>query len=376
MAVLDREAERLVEVHRVGHVEAVHVGPPQPARPRGDAPVPVVGVLEERVRRPRGVEVVLGARAVERRRPLLPVDEEHVVALAVPHDAGVVDVVVDADVVPLARDVGDQVVAVAGRVLALLAQHRPLVLAVGERLGELVVVPGVEAAEVGGQRSELGVVHVVVEGVDRLPGVVLDLDPRPSGERHREVAHHRPSLARPRREGEGGEGVALVPALPEEVADRRLDGGRRLPVPVHAQDDVVPAHGRRRGSDRHPDVGDDPRALHIEDVAAGARGDLRHVVAVAAGDVVAAHPLALRPRLEAGELEGGARHPLGECGGCSDEQGEGKSQGAESHRVLLPGSGPGQPRLWNGSAPGGPPRRGEALACRRRLPCPASLNDA
>ena len=178
------------------------MGPSEPARPGGDAPVPEVGVLEERVRRPRRVEVVLGAGAVERRRPLLAVDEEHVVALAVPHGAGVVDVVVHADVVPLAHDVGDQVVAVAGGVLALLPEHRPLVLAVGQRLGERVVVPGVEAAEVRGQARELGVVHVVVEGVDRLPGVVLDLDPRPVGERHREVADHRaPLRAAPRRAG-------------------------------------------------------------------------------------------------------------------------------------------------------------------------------
>ena len=50
-------------------------------------------------------------------------------------------------------------------------------------------------------------------------------------------------------------------------------------------------------------------------------------VVVAAGDVVAAHPLALRPGLEASELEGGAGHPLGEYGGGRHEQGEGKDQG-------------------------------------------------
>ena len=272
----------------------------------------------------------------------LAVDEEHVVALAVPHDRRVVDVVVDAHVVALARDVGEEVVALAGRVLRLRPEHRPLVLAVRGGFGQAVVVPGVEAAQVGGKRGELGVVDVVVEGVDRLLGVVLDLDARALREGHREVAHHRAALARARGERQRDERVALVPALTEEVADRRLDGRRRLAVPVHPQDDVVAAQGRRRRRDRHPHVRDDPGALHVEEGAAGARRDVREVVAVPAGRVVAAHPAALRPGLDLRELEHRARDGLREGRvGDASQQDEGESREPRAHgassRSAVPG---------------------------------------
>ena len=314
------------------------MGPPEPAGPAVHARVAEVGMLEEHVRRPRRVEVVLGPGAVERRRPALAVDEEHVVALAVPHRARAVDVVVDAHVVALALDVGDQVVAVAGRVLPLRAEHRPLVLALGRRLGERVVVAGVEAPEVRGQARHLLVVDVVVEGVHLLGRVVLDLDARPARERHREVADHRAPLARPRGERQHRERVALVPALPEEVADRGLDARARLAVPVHAQDQVVAAQRGRGRRDRDPDVVDDTGALDLEERTPLAGGDAFEAVVVAARFVVAADAARLHAFLEPRELERRRAGALGVDGGCereSHEGNDGDGQGRVSHCDLL-----------------------------------------
>ncbi len=65
VAVFDRHPQRLLEAYRVGQMKAVHVRAPEPARLAIDAGVAEERVLVQGVGRPRRVEVVLGARAVQ-----------------------------------------------------------------------------------------------------------------------------------------------------------------------------------------------------------------------------------------------------------------------------------------------------------------------
>src|SRR5262249_52892989 len=105
--ILDVEAiHRVLAAPRPGAVAAVD----------GDS---VVGRAVLLARAKGGAEVVLGPRTVQARRPGLAVDEDHVVALAVPvvHLAlEDVDVEVAADVVAATARVENQVVALAGEV--------------------------------------------------------------------------------------------------------------------------------------------------------------------------------------------------------------------------------------------------------------------
>src|SRR5262245_34600311 len=121
---LDRDPNRLLEANRVFDVEAVHRVLPAP-RPCVGAAVHGDAVIRRRVflrRAEGGVEVVLGAGAVQARRPGLAVDEDHVVALAIPvvylalED---VDVEVAADVMAAPGDVENDVVALAGQIRPL-----------------------------------------------------------------------------------------------------------------------------------------------------------------------------------------------------------------------------------------------------------------
>ena len=74
------------------------------------------------LRTPCRVEIILHARSVQGRRPRLPIDENHVVAFAVPvpfpRIAQVVDIEVAADVMALTDRVQNDIVAAAGRILA------------------------------------------------------------------------------------------------------------------------------------------------------------------------------------------------------------------------------------------------------------------
>src|SRR3954447_16585907 len=83
VAVLDAHSDGALEDNGVLDVEAVEAdraGPIAAARERD----PVVRRAVALRRAPGGVDVVLGAGAVQGRRPLVAVDEDHVVALAVP----------------------------------------------------------------------------------------------------------------------------------------------------------------------------------------------------------------------------------------------------------------------------------------------------
>src|SRR5947199_2097951 len=83
MPVLDADPDGALERHGIFDMEAVQadLSAPVVTTRQGDAVIRRVVALG---RAPGGVEVVLGARAVERWRPLLAIDEDHVITLAVP----------------------------------------------------------------------------------------------------------------------------------------------------------------------------------------------------------------------------------------------------------------------------------------------------
>src|SRR5262245_9975398 len=253
----DGDQNRLLEANRVFDVEAVHRVLPAP-RPRLGAAVHGDAVLRRRVllrRAESGVEVVLGAGAVQPRGPGLAVDEDHVVALAVPvvHLAlEYIDVEVAADVMAAAGDVENDVVARTGQIRLLprsaeavagagrarraVAVVRPRVAVLARRSGGGVgaVPPGVEPTEVGVDRIVLLVIDV--EEHDALVlALVLDLEARAVRERHRKPTVESAAFLRAHLQRQRDEVTAQTEADAEKVAERHLDAGAGFTVPEHAQ---------------------------------------------------------------------------------------------------------------------------------------------
>ena len=218
----------------------------------GDARVVAVGHVEP----PGIVEVVLGARALDRRH-LLPVDVEHVVAFAVPARLRLQDVLDGSGVEPAApRLEEDERLPVGGR-----RQELP--------------VPRVEVRRVGRERRHLLPVHVVVEPREAV-ALVRHGDAAGLPERHRPVAVARPAV------GAVADHERLhAPLEPvahgEEVAERRVDRRDVASVVIRADAQKArPAVLRSRG--RRPDVRHDPRPLEVGDRERLARVEMRAVV--------------------------------------------------------------------------------------------------
>src|SRR5581483_6760387 len=330
VAGLDRDADLALEPDRVLDVEAVERVLAAP-RPRFGPAVHGQAVVRGAVlllRAEGGAEVVLGPGAVEARRPGLAVDEDHVVALAVPvvHLAlEDVDVQVAADVVPVAARVQDDVVALAGQVrtppravgreretraggtIRAVAVVLPPVAALARRPGGRVLpVPRRVEARVGGiDRGVLLVVDVEEEDALRR-ALVLDLEARAGRERHREPAVEPAPALRAHLERERDEVPPDAEADPEEVAERHGDARGRLAVPEHAEHrapEVVRLVGKRHH--RHPDVLD---AAGPGDLAEHDRRARRHddEVEVAAAAVPRREP----PALEAPEASEVRERPV------------------------------------------------------------------
>ncbi len=284
VAVFDGGAEGGFEGDWVVEEEAVVVGAAEPAEAVGDAGETEVGVVVELFGGEGGVEEVFGAGAVEGSGPGFAVDEPHVVAFAVPDRAGVIDVVVDADDVAFAFDLGKEVVLGVGRVAGFGAEGGPLVFdVVAGGLGDFAVPPGVEASEVGGEGGVDLVVDDEVEVTDGVGGLILDGEFGGPGEGHREVAVETAALVGGGGEGEGGEVVGLAPTLAEEVAEGGFDTGVEFAVPVGAEDEVAADH-RVGGVVGEPDVFDDAGGVKVGDDGGFAGGN-DDVVGVAPGAV-------------------------------------------------------------------------------------------
>ena len=291
--VLERHAQVLLERDRVGKVPPVEAVPGQrvvvsrehrirvrlaraEAVARGVArrAVRVAGEqrvealrLGQRVGRPveegpGTAEVVLGSRRGDRWELLVAVEEELHLALAPPIALQGAQGHVGADVVALAAHAVEHGVvdAPAGAALAVKAgvEVHGVVRHVGERVVERV------------------------EDVLNEPGVLArkrDLGVLPEG--HLEVAVH--AARRVHADGHRVDDGALTEAVAEEVADRALDRGGLLVVPVEAQHEVThdEAAGGGLVGDGHPDVADDAGALDVRerDGLAGLKGHAARALA-------------------------------------------------------------------------------------------------
>lgn len=299
MAVLDTGAERLLEPDRIVHVESVHMGEADPAEasvfvvPSGGVGGSEIGMAVVLVGTPRLVEIVFGAGSMGGAGPGFSVYHEHVVSLAVPHGARVVDVIVHSGKVAGALYFAEQVVVFVGRVESLSAENSPLVLDIAELalgLGQFLVVPSVKSAQVLGERLVLFIVDIVVERVDVEGALIFKLDAGAVAERHGEIADEGFAFSGSGGEGEGGVVVVFAPALAEELSDWGLDAGVLLAVPKHSEDEVAAGH-RVLASDGDPDVLDDSGAGDIGQNGGGSGGDL-NVVTVPTAAVVAGDSLA------------------------------------------------------------------------------------
>ena len=89
------------------------------------------------------------------------------------------NVVIDSGEMALPLDVRDQVVPVSRGVVPLGPQSGGLVLTFRQRLGGLLVIPGVKAPQVVGQWFHLDIVDIEIERPDPGISIILDLDPGP-----------------------------------------------------------------------------------------------------------------------------------------------------------------------------------------------------
>src|SRR3569833_352089 len=285
--VLDRRPQGLLDVDRILEMEAVAVRSTEPTRLLVHSRVTEGRMVVDFLGTPRRAEVILRPRPMQRPRPRFAVDQEHVVALAVPERGGAVDKIVHSHVMPGAGRVDEDVVELVARILGLDAQRLPLVLAaVLTRLrpGHRPVPPRMKSPHVSVEAiSVFLIVYVVVERRYRYIALILHRDPRPVGVRHRPETVQRPPLLRRGREGYRREIVILAPALPEKVADRRFHRGIGLAVPVHSNDGIATDHRILR-PDRHPDMLDDARARHLRDRRRRPGGD-RNGISIATAAV-------------------------------------------------------------------------------------------
>ena len=130
MTVFYRTLECSLKVNGICNEEAVQMGTAQPAIVVVDTRITIIRVHVVAVGTPRGVEEVFRARTIDGRLGLA-VDENHVVALAIPHGRRGVDVVVDSDKVAVALDVGKHVVVGTVLIISRRTHQAPFGLAFG-----------------------------------------------------------------------------------------------------------------------------------------------------------------------------------------------------------------------------------------------------
>ena len=241
---------------------------------------------------PAHAVVVLRAGADEPGQGL-PVDEDHVVPLAVPVHLlclpEVVDVDVAAHVVALPLGLEEEVVPGAVGVLPLELPRPVLHPLVGDAVGGVLPVPcRVEPSQAGLQFIVLLVVDVVVEGAAILLPLVLDGDLGALFVGHGPPAVEALPVLGAHLEGGGDIVVGDPVADAEEVADGNLDAGVLLPVPV-CPEHQLPEVPLVAAPDGDPDVLDAAGSLHLGEDRRLPGGDHGEVL-VPAGPVVAGDP--------------------------------------------------------------------------------------
>ena len=197
MPVLDAGSKRFLEPDWVLKMEPINMGSSEPTIAgrvipfSGGAGGAEVRVHVNLVGAPTLVEVILGTSSVGAARPWFAIDQEHVVALAVPNWGVALDVVIHADKVSASGWLAKDVIVFIRRVVLEFAERLPLVLFSSAVFGTgyFLVVPSVEAGSVRGERRMVFVVDVVVKVPHINVGIVLEGDSGILVKRHREVAN-------------------------------------------------------------------------------------------------------------------------------------------------------------------------------------------
>ena len=220
---------------------------------------------------------------MERWRPSFAIDENHIVALAVPAAFEIVHVQEIADEVAFSLRVEDHIILVAGGVDRIV--QGAVDLAADRRRGVLAVPLCVKASGVFGNAIQFLVIDMKPDGGDLLVAIVAQRDPRAIAERHREIRVEALSAPLFADAGVDRHHARLViadaiPAHAEEIAERNLDRRRFRSVPIHPQRQIVHVMRRAR-RDREVDVPDAPRAVDIGQVDRFARFDGRPVAVTA-----------------------------------------------------------------------------------------------
>ena len=266
VSVLDRHTDGAGEHHRIFQVIAVQRDATRPVWSAGEDHT----VLWSRIdlcRAPGRIEVVFGAGSVQPWRPGLAVDEDHIVAFAIPvplvGQPQVVDVQVAAYVVTGALGVKEQIVAFS--IGVLVAELERLVGEPGfvdTVTGVFPAPAGVETQEVVRQGAVGLVVDIVVEP-NSFRVLVDHLEPRAPSERHGEEAVQSLPVLRAHSQRATAEVGCLCVSHPEEVPEWGQHTWLILTVPEESQRDVSQVRGARgvgHGAACHPYVGDAARA--------------------------------------------------------------------------------------------------------------------
>lgn len=199
--------------------------------------------------------------------PRFAVDHEHIVAFAVPHRSGVVDVVVDSNVVSTSFGIENDVVIRVRGVVAVWAKECPFVFVsfFVFWLSEFLVVLGVEVGGVLGECPEFFVIHIEIESFDAVFGrLIEDFNFCGFGKGHWEVTNKGATIFGGAGEEWGAKIVVESPAVAEEISDWALDTGVRVVIPSHADDEVFSVVGVKT-VDGYPDVLNDAGTLAVEE---------------------------------------------------------------------------------------------------------------
>ena len=244
---LDGDLQILLKVNGINDVPAVHAK----AELAGIEGIGCDDLMESRIRRGKGniavmrpgilkiigaAEIVFCAGTANGGELFVPVHEELNLALAPP-----------AAVVDAPGHVGTHIFA-----LAPDSVDDSIVLLVGKRVGSAEL--GVEVSLVR-RYLAVTVINLVVHG-DRFFSHIGQGEAGALSEGHGPVAVE--GAAGVDADSQGTQLSILIPAHGKEIADRALNRGVLLPIPVHAQDGVAPAPGGRE-----PEMVDDARTCDI-----------------------------------------------------------------------------------------------------------------
>lgn len=159
-----------------------------------DPGVTKVGMGVFRFGAPGSVKIILGTSSMQRRF-LLPVNKKHVIAFTVTHRCRRMHIVIHPDKMAFSFNIGDQVVSLSCWIFSLFTEHGPFIFTFRRSLGQLLIIPRVEAPHILIQRFYLLIIDVIIKGINRFSGLVFNLYSGPIRKRHGEIGYQCPAFS-------------------------------------------------------------------------------------------------------------------------------------------------------------------------------------